>query len=571
MTAPAGAEQVSTYRKPIVKRGIWMIAGRSRWVRTSAVIALVALVAVGCGSKEESTADSGSVSTVPSLYKPTTGTPRSGGLLTFGTEAEVSGWNPTVDRWDASGIQIGVTVMDPLVAFDANFEAQPYLAESLTPNADYTEWDIEVRSGVQFHDGTPLNAAAVKKSVDAFAAAPLTGAAFADVASTKIIDDLTLGVMMKRPWAAFPYSLGGQAGVVPAPAQLDSGTESSSRIPIGTGPFVFKSWSPDKSFDATRNSSYWRSGLPYLDEVVFKPIPDSSSRIAALQTGDINVTVTSRNDDIAKLTTAAEAGQVQLAASTGPPDTNSVLLNTAKAPMDDIRVRQAMAYAIDKSALEAVTVTDPSLSADSVFAPDSKFYAKTDYPTYDVDKAKQLVQAYEADKGPITFELGATTDPLLATSAQLLQQEFTDVGMEVSVKSLEQSAYIVNAVTGNYQAQLWRQFGAPDPDGNYVWFIGANAVQPLALNAARNQDPELDAALNTQRASADFATRRAAWATIQQRQTADLPYLWLSRQPWVIAAGNTVRGLDGGTLPDGSPAAGLVDGVMRLTEFSFEK
>ncbi len=290
-----------------------------------------------------------------------------------------------------------------------------------------------------------------------------------------------------------------------------------------------------------------------------------------MQTGDINVTVTSRNDDIAKLTTAAEAGQVQLAASTGPPDTNSVLLNTAKAPMDDIRVRQAMAYAIDKSALEAVTSTDPSLSADSVFAPDSKFYAKTDYPTYDVDKAKQLVQAYEADKGPIKFELGATTDPLLATSAQLLQQEFTDVGMEVSVKSLEQSAYIVNAVTGNYQAQLWRQFGAPDPDGNYVWFIGANAVQSLALNVARNQDPELDAALDTQRASSDFATRRDAWATIQQRQTADLPYLWLSRQPWVIAAGNTVRGLDGGTLPDGSPAAGLVDGVMRLTEFSFEK
>ncbi len=105
-----------------------------------------------------------------------------------------------------------------------------------------------------------------------------------------------------------------------------------SRIPIGTGPFVFKSRTPDHSFDATRNLNYWRSGLPYLDEVVFKPIPDSSTRIAALQTGDINVTVTSRNDDIAKLTTAAKAGQVQLAASAGPPDTNSLLLNTAKAP-----------------------------------------------------------------------------------------------------------------------------------------------------------------------------------------------------------------------------------------------
>ncbi len=255
-----------------------MTKGSSRWVRPCALVALVALLAVGCGSTSQSDAESGSVSTVPSLFKTAEGAPQPGGLLTFGTESEVSGWNPTVDRWDASGIQIAVTVMDPLVAFDANFEAQPYLAESLTPNADYTEWDIKVRSGVQFHDGTPLDSAAVKKSIDAFAAAPLTGAAFADIASTKIIDDLTLGVMMKRPWAAFPYSLGGQAGVVPAPAQLDSGAESASRIPIGTGPFVFKNWTPDHSFDATKNPNYWRSGLPYLDEVVFTPIPDSSSR-----------------------------------------------------------------------------------------------------------------------------------------------------------------------------------------------------------------------------------------------------------------------------------------------------
>ena len=73
--------------------------------------------------------------------------------------------------------------------------------------------------------------------------------------------------------------------------------------------------------------------------------------------------------------------------------------------------------------------------------------------------------------------------------------------MEVSVKQLEQASYITNAVTGDYTVQMWRQFGAPDPDGDYVWFIGANATQSLALNMARNQDPELDAALNTQRAS----------------------------------------------------------------------
>ena len=548
-----------------------MFSGSSRWVRPCAVLALVALVAVGCGSKKSSDASGGSTATVPSMIKTASGSPQTGGTLTFGTESEASGWNPTVDRWDASGTEIAVTVMDPLVAFDQNFQAQPYLAESLTPNADNTEWAIKLRSGVQFHDGSPLNSAALKKSMDAFAAAPLTGAASANIKSIKIIDDLTVGVTMKQPWATFPYNLAGQAGVVPAPAQLDSGTQDSSRKPIGTGPFVFKSWTPDQSFDATKNPNYWRSGLPYLDEVVFKPIPDSGSRVSALSTGDINVTVTSRNDDITKLTQEAKDGQVQLAVSVGALDTNSVLINTTKAPMDDLRVRQAMAYAIDKQSLDAVTNTDSSLNADSVFAPDSKWYAKTDYPTFDLDKAKQLVQAYAAEKGAVKFELGATTDPLVIKSAQLLQAQFQAAGMDVTVKNLEQSAYITNAVTGNYTAQMWRQFGAPDPDGNYVWFIGSNATQALALNMARNQDPELDAALNTQRGSSDLATRQAAWATIQQRQTADLPYLWLSRQPWVMAAGNSVRGLDGGTLPDGTQSAGLVGGVMRLTQFWFEK
>ena len=548
-----------------------MFSASARWVRPCAVVALVALVAVGCGSKKSSDASGGSVATIPSLIKTPSGAPQSGGTLTFGTEAEDSGWNPTVDRWDASGTEIAVTVMDPLVAFDQSFAPKPYLAESLTPNADFTEWDIKVRSGVKFHDGSPLNAAAVKKSIDAFAAAPLTGAAFSNIKATKIIDDLTVGVMMKQSWAAFPGSLTGQAGVVPAPAQLDSGSADSSRKPIGTGPFVFKSWTPDQSFDATKNPNYWRTGLPYLDEVIFKPIPDSGSRVSALSTGDINVTVTSRNDDIAKLTQEAKDGQIQLAVSVGALDTNSILINTTKAPMDDVRVRQAMAYAIDKSALDAVTDTDPSLNADSVFAPDSQWYAKTDYPTFDLDKAKQLVQSYTAEKGPIKFELGATTDPLVIKAAQLLQAQFQAAGMVVTVKNLEQSAYIANAVTGDYTAQMWRQFGAPDPDGNYVWFIGANATQSLALNMARNQDPQVDAALNAQRASSDLATRQAAWATIQQRQTADLPYLWLARQPWVMVAANTVRGLDGGTMPDGTPSAGLIGGVMRLTEFWFEK
>ena len=549
-----------------------MQARQGRWVRPLAFVALMALVAVGCGSSKSGGDNAGgdTNATVNNQVKPVTGDPVSGGKLTFGTESDSSGWNPTVDRWDASGTIIGVSVFDALAAFDENFEAKPYLAESFTPNADYTEWDIKVRDGIKFTDGTPLNAAAVQNEIDQFRAAPLTGAAAANIKSTSLVDNLTVKVTMKQPWAAYPNGLTAQGGVIPAPAQLASGTENSSRIPIGSGPFMYQSWDTGK-FDAVKNPNYWRAGLPYLDEVVFTTIPDSTVRVSALQTGDINATVTTRNDDIKKMTDLADSGQIQIVASKGETDENLVLINTEKAPMDDLRVRQAMAYAINRQALEAVTSTDPSLEADGMFAKDSKWYAQTDYPNYDLDKAKALVQDYESSVGPIKFELGATTDPIVTTSAQLLQSQFEEAGMEVSVKTLDQTAYISNAVTGDYTAQMWRQFGAPDPDGDYVWFVSANAAPPLALNMARNKDPQLDAALDTQRASKDLAERQAAWKTVQERFTADLPYLWLSHQPWVLAADNTVRGLDGGTLPDGTQSAGLIGGVMRLTQFWFQK
>ena len=546
-----------------------MSSRSGRWLRPLAIAAVLAVVAVGCGSSKSGNQASGSADTTPDLVKTPSGPPQTGGKLVFAVEAETDGWDPTQNRWAASGTEVAFAVFDPLVAFDSNLQAQPYLAESLTPNSDYTQWDIKLRSGVTFHDGTPLNSAALIKFLTAFKASALTGAAARPISDMQALDDLTVRLTMSQPWAAFPTNLSGQAGLIPAPAQLDSG-DNATRVPIGTGPFKYKDWVPDKSFDAVKNTNYWRPGLPYLDEVSFVPIPEGQNRVDSVKTGDVNVTVTSAETQIASLLDAAKAGQVQAVRSVGQNDDNLVLINTTKAPMDDLRVRQAMAYAIDKTAWDNVTGADPSLNADSVFDQDSQWYADTGYPTYDPDKAKQLVQEVEAEKGPISFTFGTTPDPDTTKAAQLLATEWQAVGMDVSVAGTEQSQYILKAVTGDYQAQIWRQFGATDPDANYVWWIGSNATGDLALNMARNQDPQLDAALNTGRGSPDQSVRKQAYDTVQQRQTADLPYLWLSHLRWALGATNNVRGLDGGTLPDGTKSAGLLQGTMRVTEMWLE-
>ena len=549
-----------------------MPSGSGRWVRPFAVLTILALVAVGCGSKKSGSdgAAGGSADTTPNLVKTPTGDPVAGGKLVFALEAETDGWDPTQNRWAASGTEVALAVFDPLVALDSSFEPQPYLAESLTPNADSTSWAIKLRPNVTFHDNSPLNAAALEKFMTAFKASTLTGAAYRPISGLKQIDDLTLQVDMTQPWATFPFALTGQAGLVPAPAQLDN-KANGTRTPIGTGPFVFKSWTPDKAFSATKNPNYWRSGLPYLNEVEFDPIPDAQTRYSSVRAGDTNIAVSSAEKTIRKMLDDAKAGTLQVVRSAGATDANLVLINVTKAPMDDPRVRQAMASAIDHAALDAVTETDPSLDATTVFNSDSKWFsADAGYPAFDLEKAKQLVGAYEAEKGPLKFELGSTTDPDTLQAVQVLQAQFQAAGMEVDIQTLEQSTYILNAVQGNYVAQIWRQFGAADPDSNYVWFNGANATGPLALNMARNIDPTIDAALDAQRATTDFAPRKQAWDTIQARQSIDLPYLWLSHLRWALAAANNVRGLDGGKLPNGSASAGLVNGVLRVTAMWFE-
>ncbi|MFN8041371.1 MAG: ABC transporter substrate-binding protein [Acidimicrobiales bacterium] len=542
-------------------------------VAALAAVAILGTVVACSSSSDQATTSSsasggGSTDTSPDRIKPVTGDPKPGGTLVFGLEAETDGWNPTTNRWAASGTQVALAVFDPLVAFDDQFNPTPYLAESFTPSNNYTVWDFKLRPNVKFHDGSPLNAAAVVKTVQAFKASPLTGAAARPIEKVEAVDDLTVRYTMAMPWATFPTGLTGQAGVVAAPAQLDS--PDSTQKPIGTGPFTFQSWTPDKDLVVKKNASYWRKDsagrqLPYLDGITFKPITETESRFSAVKSGEVNITVTSAEQTIIRMQEEAKKGGIQLVLSRGQKDVNLVLLNTTAAPMDDLRIRQAMAYAIDRETLRQVSQTDPALTANSVFETSSKWYKDTGYPGYDPAKAKSLVDSYVAEKGPVKFVFGSPPDPVTMQSVQLLQSQWQAVGMEVEIQNFDQNTFILNAVSGKFQAQIWRQFGAGDPDNNYIWWVSSNAEGNLALNMARNKDPELDKALNDGRATTDFPARKAAYDKVQERQTADLPYLWLSQQRWAAAASNQVRNFNGTELPNGARSPGVTNGVVGLT------
>ncbi|MFN8038174.1 MAG: ABC transporter substrate-binding protein [Acidimicrobiales bacterium] len=560
-----------------------------RWHRLTiggAAIALaVGLVAACSSSSTESGGGSsgtagqspanGTTPPQPDVTIAASGTPKTGGTLRYGLEAETDGFNPTVNRWAISGTQVGLAVYDPLVALDVDGKGQPYLAESLTPSNDYKTWTIKLRSGISFHDGTPLTSAAVKKVFDEHKASALTSASVTPIESVSTTDDLTAVVQMKSPWAVFPNALTGQLGVVPAPSMFDA-ADKGGRAPVGTGPFKFKDWVPDKQFTAVKNPSYWRkdtSGtqLPYLDEVDFLPLPETQSRVNSLKSGQIEMMHTNDAKSIIDIRKLASEGTIQKVEDTGESEEGFILLNTVAPPFDNLKARQALAYATDTATYVESLDYGVLAPANNVFTPNSPWLVPTDYPSYDPAKAQQLVNEVKAEKGDFKFKISGG-GPDTRDNLQALQAMWQAVGMDVEVDIVDQASFIPTAVLGKYQANLWRQFGSPDPDSDYLWWTSENAkpVGELALNMARNKDPELDKGLRIGRENTDFAKRKEGYAIVQQRMAADLPYIWLDHAQWVVAAKNNVRNITNGPLPGGQqsyPIGGSgFPGVTRLTQ-----
>jgi peptide/nickel transport system substrate-binding protein len=495
---------------------------------------------------------------------PSTGQPKVGGKLIYALEAESDGLNPAANRFAVSGYMEGYAVYDALAAWNDGLVIKPYLAEAITPDPGYLAWTIKLRPNIKFHDGSPLTADVVKKNFDAIKASALTGSAMAPLSKVEVADELTARVFMSTPWVVFPAVLTTQVGFVASAATATD--PAAGRAPVGTGPFVFDEWQPDARLRMKKNPNYWRPGLPYLDSVEFRPTPDNDSRLNGLAAKDFNMTHTSEITTLNSLTEDAKDGKIQLWHDNGESEESGILINVTKPPLNDVRIRQAMAHAIDRQQFGQVTETPMDNMAEGMFTPSSKWYTKTDYPKYDPEKAKQLVAEYVKEKGPVAFNLASTTSTSVQRAAQYLAEAWKGAGMDVKLDTVQQTTLITNALTGNYQAALWRQFGAQDPDGDYVWFTGKNADGAIALNMARNKDPLLDAALDKGRTNPEDAIRKQGYEELQRRQTADLPYLWLAHVQWGIAADLSVRGVISQTMPDGSKSAGIISGVHRLTE-----
>ena len=504
------------------------------------------------------------------------GKPVMGGSVTFGTEAEESGMDPTNAHFDSTGVMYARAVYDPLAIVLQDGTVVPYLAESITPNSSYTLWTITVRPNIVFHDGTLCDGAALKYCMEAFYSSLLTGNSLTywKKGGLKQVGPRSITVEMEHPWVPFAAWLagyiGGQIAYIFSPTQMRKGEAVLNSHPVGTGPFVYQDWVPGSHFSLTRNPHYWRKDtygnqLPYLDSWTFKPIVDVSTRLAALQSQEIDLMHT--DDDPTILEVDADSSLVSLRDDellVGEPDCDFGMINCQSPLMKDIRLRQAAAYAFNQAEYCKLIGKNIVYPTNGPFPHPSPYASATPYPGYDLAKAKALVNSWTHSNGgkapSITYT--TTNSTTAATSAAFVQQLYQAAGFQVQIKQVQQAELINDALLGGYDVFSWRQFANIDPDLNYVFWTSAAGP----INFARNYDPYIDAQMNIGRQSTDTPTRVQAYQNVAKQMAKDLPYIWACRDVWCVAGSKQVQNWNNPTSPTGGRGLSMLSGIIWPTE-----
>jgi peptide/nickel transport system substrate-binding protein len=512
-----------------------------------AAVAVMAMLGAGCSQSSTSTEP-------PNITSATIrdeGPPVDGGSATIGVPAETPGWNPHDDQWPGWSSFVGGSVMEPLATIDRDLNPIPWLAASWSPNATFGSYTIKLRDNVQFQDGEKLDAAAVKLNFDDIKTGALTGTVMKPLlGDITVIDPLTVQINLNQSWAAFPNTiLAAPTYVIMAPTMLNS-PDRGKEHPIGTGPFVFKSWTKDSTFTTAKNPSYWQKGKPHLDELNFTVLGDPSAQSAALKAGNVNMIYTSSYQVATNL-----EGQGFTIIKDWQSSPGMAMVNTSADiagtpnPLSNLHARMALAYATDQQAL-ADSVGDgirlpksPLSNATKWGVPDDQ----TGYPAFNLDKAKEQVGLYEKDTGAasLAIELSSPSDPDNLLVAQGLQAQWRQAGIDVSIATKEAGAFIADVVVGKYQVSLFSMYNSSDPDYFYYFWTSAN-VHPygqISINFTRFTRPQMEDDLNVGRKNPDFNARKQAYTDIVKQINANAVNIWTFYSPVSLIAEQNLHGL----------------------------
>jgi peptide/nickel transport system substrate-binding protein len=450
-------------------------------------------------------------------------TPTKGGTLRVGLSVDVVTLDPHLSgsKFDR---QVYHNLFDPLFILDEKLGIQPNLVESYqTP--DPTTLTLKLRSGIKFHDGTDLNAEAVRFNFDRMANDPksVRKGEVANIASTEVVDPLTIKLNLKQPDSSLLATLTDRAGMMISPAAVqklgaDLGHDATG---AGAGPFQFVEWVPDDHVLLKRFDGYWnKSGGPYLDELRYRPIPDDTVKLQSLQGNELDALdyLAPRNVSLAKADSNLMVVDVPSLAAFW------FTLNTTKPPFDNKNLRLALAYALDVDAIVKAVCLGIGVAANGPISPASWAYDDTIKPIQrDLAKAKQ----YLADGGQpngYTFDFEAVNTPISLQEAEVVKAQLAEAGITMNVVTVDGARQLSDGNNKTYQMTNYAWSGRPDPDGNTFSFF--HTTPGVSLNWSGISNPQVDSLLEQTRQVTDHGERKKLYSQIIQILREEAPVVF---------------------------------------------
>jgi ABC-type transport system substrate-binding protein len=439
-------------------------------------------------------------------------------------------------------------IYEPLFSMNEEGVLEPLLAESIESSGE-TSYTIKLREGVTFTDGTPFNAEVAKANIDYVLNAD-NGSAFrfllvvaGEPAEVTAVDEYTLEITTSIPFAPLAAHLSHGSLAMVSMAALEQGADYLASNAIGTGPYVLDSWARGEQVVLTRNADYWGEA-PAIETLVFKVVQEDGARMVEIESGTIDVAVRVPPADIPRLQANPD---IEVVVTPGL-RTIYIFFNVLAEPFDDVRVRQAVNYAVDKDAIVASLFENAALVSQAPFAsPIFGFSAQTPYAR-DVERAKELLAEAGVPEGT-TVELYHPTGRYIqdALVADAVRAQLAEVGLNVELKTLEWGQYVPTVrrtmEDGNDVQFAMLGWGTPTMDADYALYaLFHSGEAPPGFNGAFYNNPEVDALLESARSTLDPAERQTAYAEAISTIWEDAPWLFLYSEIQVTAIRNNVSG-----------------------------
>lgn len=550
--------------------------------RSFAFLAATVFVVAACaGAASPTPAPSAPASTGPSAPASAAASPsaqaKRGGTLVVALPGDITRTDPALID-DSNSSYVMNQVMEGLVALKpgTTSEIVPALAESWTISPDGKTYTFKLRQGVKFHDGTDFNAEAVKFNYDRWKNFPkelqdysyYAGAVFggygdtSNVASVDVVDPYTVTITLKQPNSSFLLAQTLTVFAISSPTALKAGKADNSetdvtKIPyaqggppamVGTGPFKFKEWVVGDHVTVERNPDYWnKDAVPYLDAIVFRPVAEEAQRLNGLASGEIDFAQTVAPVDVA---TIRQNPNLQVIDRGESCNIAQISMNHKYTPVNNKTIREAIGYAVNKQYLIDTFYAGLAVPADN-WMPLNTLYAKPlNLPTYDPEKAKQLIAESGVTDLTIDFYYPSdVTRPYMPDPKGIFEAITSDleaVGFKI-VPHTEtwRPDYLDHEYAGNFEMWLlgWTcDWAGPD---NFLKtaFFGYVDGKPSTEFAYRND--ELDKTMNDALAATDEATAKALWEKAQDLIRADMPTVPLVNSTPPAAARADVKGFVG--------------------------